>query len=131
MDYTFYMLPLSVFKDAVYGSDDEGSFVELFGRKMRRFHIVGSIAAMEMNSESGSGYIIVDDTFSSVLVHFQSSMFRTVENLQKGDLVEVLGDVDTYNESITLSMQNIRGIDLSRYSFNKLESIKNLQAISK
>lgn len=125
------MVPLSAIKDKKYGSDQDGSFVETLNRKIYRVHIVGSIAAIEINGESGSGYMIIDDTFSSVLVHFQSNMFRNVENLQKGDFVEVLGDIDTYNDSVTVSLQNIKKINLSRYVFNKLESIKNMQALNK
>ncbi len=131
MEYTFFMVPLSAIKDKKYGSDQDGSFVETLNRKIYRVHIVGSIAAIEINGESGSGYMIIDDTFSSVLVHFQSNMFRNVENLQKGDFVEVLGDIDTYNDSVTVSLQNIKKINLSRYVFNKLESIKNMQALNK
>jgi RPA family protein len=123
------MLPVNVIKDAEKGSDSSGSYVIYKSAKIYRMHIVGSIAVIEINSETKGGYLILDDTFSSILVHFQSSMFKDIDTFRKGDLVEVIGDIDTYNDTVTLSMSNIKKINLSRYCLNKIESIKNMQLI--
>ncbi len=131
MDYTYFMLPLSILKDAEKGSDGSGSFIIHGQAKIYRMHLVGSIAAIEINAETKGGYLILDDTFSTVLVHFQSSLFRNIDRFKKGDLVEVIGDIDTYNETVTVSMTNIKKINLDRYCFNKIESIKNLIVLDK
>lgn len=125
MDYTFFMIPLSILSESQKGSDQDGAFIEYNKKKIYRMHIVGSIAAIELNEESGSGYMIIDDTFSTVLVHFQRPMFRLLEKVEKGDLVEVLGTVELYNDSVTLSLSNLKKIALERYMYNKLQSIKN------
>ena len=129
MDYTYFMLPLTAIKEGEKGSDSSGSFIAFKSVRMYRMHLIGSIAAIEINQETKGGYLILDDTFSSILIHFQSNMFRDIDKFKKGDLVEVLGDIDTYNDTVTLSLSNIKLIDLSRYSFNKIESIKNMQLI--
>ena len=129
MDYTYFMLPLTIVKEGERGSDGSGSFISFRSVKVYRMHLVGSIAAIEINQETKGGYIILDDTFSTILVHFQSNMFRDIDEFRKGDLVEVFGDVDTYNETVTLSLGNIKKIGLDRYCFNKIESIKNMQLL--
>jgi RPA family protein len=123
------MLPVNVIKDVEKGNDSSGSYVVYKSAKIYRMHLVGSIAVIEINPETKGGYLILDDTFSSILVHFQSSMFKDIDTFRKGDLVEVIGDIDTYNDTVTLSMSNIKKINLSRYCLNKIESIKNMQLI--
>ncbi len=125
MDYTFFMLPLSIISDSQKGSDQEGAFLEYKGKKIYRLHLVGSIAALEINEESGSGYVILDDTFSTILVHFQRAMFRSMGELEKGNMVEVLGTIELYNDSVTLSLNNIKRVNMDRYMYNKIQSIKN------
>ncbi len=125
------MLPLSIMGNAERGSDESGNFVMLNGVKIYRLHLVGTVAALELNEESGSGYIILDDTFSTMLVHFQKPLFNLFKEIQKGSLVEVLGTIDVYNESATLELNNIKKVDMVRYTYNKLESIKNLKELSK
>ncbi len=129
MDYTYFMLPLSVLKEGNMNKDPNGGFVSFKSIDIYKMHVVGSIAAIEINQETKGGYLIIDDTFSSVLVHFQSTMFNNIDEFKKGDLVEILGDIDIYNDTITLSLRNIIKIGLSRYSFNKIESIKNMRLI--
>ncbi len=131
MNYTFFMLPLSIMGSADRGSDESGNFVTLKGTKIYRLHLIGTIAALELNEESGSGYIILDDTFSTMLVHFQKPLFNLFKEIQKGSLVEVLGTIDVYNESTTLELNNIKKVDMVRYTYNKIESIKNLKELSK
>ena len=99
MNYTFFMLPLSITEKAERGSDENGNFVMLNGTRIYRMHLVGTVVALELNEESGSGYIILDDTFSSMLVHFQRPLFGLFKEIQRGCLVEVLGTIDVYNES--------------------------------
>ena len=129
MDYTYFMLPLTILKESEKGSYSSGSFASFKSVKIYRMHLVGSIAAIEINSETKGGYLILDDSFSTILVHFQSNLFRGIDQFKKGELVEILGDIDTYNDTITLSMSNIKKIDLSRYCFNKIESIKNMRLL--
>ncbi|EFD92702.1 MAG: nucleic acid binding OB-fold tRNA/helicase-type [Candidatus Parvarchaeum acidophilus ARMAN-5] len=131
MDYTYFMLPLSILNNAEKNNDSGGSFIVYKSNNIYRMHLVGSIAAIEINPETKGGYLILDDTFSTILVHFQSSMFRDIETFKKGDLIEILGNIDIYNDTITLSMTNIKKITLSRYCFNKIESIKNLISLNK
>ena len=131
MDYTFFMLPLSVIADSQKGSDQDGAFLEYAGRKLYRLHLVGSIAALELNEESGSGYMILDDTFSTMLVHFQRGMFRLLNEIEKGNIVEVLGTIELYNDSVTLSLNNVKKISLERYMYNKIQSIKNAMSLKK
>lgn len=131
MDYTFFLLPLSTVEKGERGSDADGNFISINEKRIYRLHLVGSIAAMELNEESGSGYLILDDTFSTILVHFQKPLFNLFKEVSKGDTVEVLGTIDVYNESTTLGLNNIRKVSLERYSYNKIESIKNAEAISK
>ena len=96
------------------GSDQDGAFLLFAGHKIYRLHLVGSVAALEINEESGSGYFILDDTFSTVLVHFQSDMFGIMRDVNKGELVEVLGSLDMYNDSVTLALGNIKKVDAGR-----------------
>jgi RPA family protein len=131
MDYTFFMLPLSIMEKAERGSDENGNFLKFNNIKVYRLHLVGTVAALEVNEESGSGYLILDDTFSTILVHFQKQFFNQLSNIERGDIVEVLGTIDVYNESTTLSLNNIRRVDLERYSYNKIESIKNAKELSR
>lgn len=131
MNYTFFMIPLSVIEKTERGSDESGNFITINGVKIYRLHLIGTIAAMEINEESGSGYIILDDTFSTILVHFQRPLFNLFKDLSKGNMVEVLGSIDVYNESTTLELNNIRRVTLERYAYNKLESIKNAAELSK
>ncbi len=131
MNYTYFMLPLSVLEKADRGSDESGNFIVINDNKIYRLHLIGSIAAMELNEESGSGYLILDDTFSTVLVHFQRPLFSLFKDIIKGSTVEVLGTIDVYNESTTLELNNIKKVSLERYSYNKIESIKNAKVISK
>ena len=131
MDYTFFMLPLSIMEKAEKGSDGGGGFVRYNGTPIYRLHLVGSVAAMEINEESESGYLLLDDTFSSILVHFQRSFFGLLKNMKRGDFVEVLGTLNFYNDSTTLQLNNIKKIGLKRYMYNKIESIKNLKEIEK
>ncbi|MCL4399296.1 hypothetical protein M1293_02200 [Candidatus Parvarchaeota archaeon] len=130
MDYTFYMLPLSIIQKAERGSDENGTFLLFNERKIYRLHLVGSIAAIEINHETGSGYLILDDTFYTILVHFQQPIFKYVEDMKKGDLVEMLGSIDIYNDSVTMSLTVIKSITLERYCFNKLESLRILREVS-
>lgn len=130
MDFTFFLLPLSVIQDSKKAADDDGNFLELGGSKIYRLHIIGSVYTMETNEETGSGYLVVDDTFSSILVHFQKQSFQSIENVNKGDFIEVLGTIDVYNDSITLSLNNLAPISLSRYCYNKIQSIVNLGVIN-
>ena len=129
MDYTYFMLTLDFLKDGEKGNDSSGSFIKYKSTSIYRVHLVGSIAAIEINPETKGGYLILDDTFSTILVHFQSNLFNDIDKFRKGDLIEVLGDIDAYNETITIAMTNIKKITLSRYCFNKLESIKNQKLI--
>ena len=129
MDYTFFMLPLSIMEKSEKGSDAGGNFIRYNGTTIYRMHLVGSVAAMDINEESESGYLILDDTFSSVLVHFQRSFFSLFKNINRGDFVEVLGTLNFYNDSTTLQLNNIKKIDMKRYMYNKIESIKNLKRI--
>ena len=114
MDYTYFMLPLSFLKESERNKDGESSFLIYKSTKIYRLHLVGSIAAIEINPETKGGYLILDDTFSTILVHFQSSMFRNIEEFKKGDLIEVLGDIDAYNETITLAMTNIKKVSKAK-----------------
>ncbi|MCL5101597.1 MAG: hypothetical protein M1348_03235 [Candidatus Parvarchaeota archaeon] len=125
------MLPLSIVDKAEHASDGDGNFVNFKGTKIYRLRVIGTIAAMEINEESGSGYIILDDTFSTILVHFQRPMFGLFKEVNKGTIVEVLGTIDVYNESTTLELNNIKKTSLERYAYNQLESIKNEAELSK
>jgi RPA family protein len=131
MNYTFFMLPLTILEKGERGSDENGNFINFNGNKIYRLHLVGSVAALELNEESGSGYIILDDTFSTILVHFQKPFFGLFKEITKGSTVELLGTIDVYNESTTLELNNIRKVSLERYSYNKIESIKNANVLSK
>ncbi|MCL4406733.1 MAG: hypothetical protein M1573_00950 [Candidatus Parvarchaeota archaeon] len=130
MDFTFFMVPLSVINDGQRISDSEGSCIEIAGKKMYRLHVIGSVYTMDFKEETGSGYLVLDDTFSSILVHFEKQSFRMVERINKGDFVEVLGSIDIYNENVTLSLNNIISIGLDRYCYNKVQSILNLKDIN-
>ncbi|MDP8012967.1 MAG: hypothetical protein RAK22_02600 [Nanoarchaeota archaeon] len=129
MNFTFFLLPLSVIKSASPGSDSDGSYLLLNGIKIYRLHLVGTIINLDLDEDKGSGYLIVDDTFSSVLVHFQRPLFKYFENIGKGDMVEVLGTVENNDNGVVLSLNNIKKINLERYMYNKLECIKNLQEL--
>ncbi len=129
MNYTYFMLPLSILKGTERGVDEEGNFILAKDKKVYRLHVVGSVAALELNEESGSGYVVIDDTFSTVLAHFQKPLFNLFNDIVRGSLVEAIGSIDVYNESTTLYLNNIKKISLDRYCYNKLESIKNLKAI--
>jgi RPA family protein len=131
MDYTFFMLPLKVLENAESGSGDDGNFITYSGKKIYRLHIIGTIAALETNEESGSGYFVIDDTFSTILVHFQRPFFHLFSDITRGNMVEVLGTIDLFKDSLTLGLNNIKKVSLSRYSYNKLESIKNMIELSK
>jgi hypothetical protein len=131
MDYTFFMLPLSIIDGLKPVSDGQNNFIQYNGVDIYRLHVVGSVVFMETNYQEGSGYFILDDTFSTILVHFEGSVSRSVSDIKRWDLVEVLGTIDVNGEKVTLALNNIVKIDLSRYSFNKVQSIKNLKELSK
>ncbi|MGC8516793.1 MAG: hypothetical protein ACP5MT_02775 [Candidatus Acidifodinimicrobium sp.] len=131
MDYTFFMLPLSVVDNSKPESDGQNNFIQYNGVSIYRLHVVGSVVFMETNYQDGSGYFILDDTFSTILVHFEGSISRSVSEIKRWDLVEVLGTIDTNGEKITLALNTIVKIGLSRYSFNKIQSIKNMMELSK
>ncbi|MCL5009849.1 MAG: hypothetical protein M1433_02645 [Candidatus Parvarchaeota archaeon] len=131
MDYTFFMLPLKVIENTERGSDEEGNFILYGGRKIYRLHLIGTIAAIEVNEESGSGYFVLDDTFSTILVHFQTPLFNMFTDISRGSSVEVLGTIDIFNDSLTLRLGNIKKVTLERYSYNKIQSIKNMMELSK
>ncbi len=131
MDYTFFMLPLSVVDNSKPESDGQNNFIRYNGISIYRLHVVGSVVFMETNYQDGSGYFILDDTFSTILVHFEGSISRSVSEIKRWDLVEVLGTIDTNGEKITLALNTIVKIGLSRYSFNKIQSIKNMRELSK
>ncbi len=124
------MLPLSVINESEIGTEDNVSYILYKGRKISRLHLVGSIASIELNQDINSGYIILDDTFSTILMHFQSQLFNTVKDFQKGNLIEAMGSIEVFNQSITINLMNIKKISLSRYAYNKIESIKNMIYIS-
>jgi RPA family protein len=129
MNYAFFLLPLSVVSKSNKGLDENGSFIEFEGNRIYRLHVVGSVVTVDINEDGRSGYAIIDDTSSSILAHFQSTLIKEIEKLARGDLVEVVGYIDIYNESVTLSMVNIKGISVERYAHNKIESIKNMKAL--
>ncbi len=131
MDYTFFMLPLKSLENTERGSGEDGNFVSYGGRKIYRLHLIGTVAALEMNEENGSGYFVLDDTFSTILVHFQRRFFGLFSGIVRGSTVEILGTIDIFKDSLTLSLNNIKKVSLERYSYNKLESIKNMIELSK
>lgn len=131
MDYTFFMLPLSVIEGYKPGADSQANLINYNGIDIYRLHLTGAVVLMEVNYSDNSGYFILDDTFSTILVHFEGGMFRNLSEIRRWDLVEVLGTVDVNGEKVTLTLNNIIKIGLSRYVFNQIQSIKNLKELSK
>ena len=115
---------------SIPGSDSDGSFLNLNGTKIYRLHLVGTIVALELNQESQSGYLLIDDTFSTILVHFKQISFNYFDSIKRWDMVEVLGTLDINDKSVTLLLNNIKKIKLDRYVYNKLQSIKNLNTLT-
>lgn len=129
MDYTFFMLPLSIADGFKPGADHQMNIIQYNGVDIYRLHLVGAVVLMEVNYSENSGYLVLDDTFSTILVHFEGGITRSLSGIRRWDLVEVLGTIDTNNEKATLALSSIVKIGLSRYVFNKIQSIKNLKEL--
>lgn len=130
MNYTYFLLPLSILEFSIPGYDSDGNFLDLNGMKIYRLHLVGTIVALELNQESQSGYLLLDDTFSTILVHFGQGAFNYFDSIKRWDMVEVLGSVDINDKSVTLLLNNIKKIKLDRYMYNKLQSIRNFNRLT-
>ncbi len=105
-----------------FQSGSSGDFTVINGDKTSRVRIMGRVVAKFVNFERTYGNITLDDETGCIKCKFFVSNLYEIKKIQIGDLIEVFGRVNLFNDEIQIITESL-GI-LKNINYELLRKLK-------
>ena len=105
-----------------FQSDDSGDFTVINGDKTKRIRIMGRVVAKFVNFERTYGDVTLDDETGCIKCKFFVSNLYEIKKIQIGDLIEIFGRINLFNDEIQIITESL-GI-LKNINYELLRKLK-------
>ena len=118
--------------DIVNGEwDDENQCVKTVFGKVNEIRAFGTVMDKFVTEDGKYSYIILDDGTETIRLKTWRDDVRRMEGIEKGDIVDIIGKLNYYNEEIYISPKIIKKISYNFWLLRHLEIIENLKTLPK
>ncbi len=116
--------------DIVSGEwDDENQDVKTVFGKINEIRAFGTVMDKFVTEDGKYSFIILDDGAETIRLKTWRDDVRRMDGIEKGDIVDVIGKLNYYNEEIYISPKIIKKISYNFWLLRHLEIIENLQTL--
>ena len=118
--------------DIVNGEwDDENQCVKTVFGKVNEIRAFGTVMDKFVTEDGKYSYIILDDGTETIRLKTWRDDVRRMDGIEKGDIVDIIGKLNYYNEEIYISPKIIKKISYNFWLLRHLEIIENLKTLPK
>jgi len=118
--------------DIVSGEwDDENQCVKTVFGKVNEIRAFGTVMDKFVTEDGKYSYIILDDGTETIRLKTWRDDVRRMDGIEKGDIVDIIGKLNYYNEEIYISPKIIKKISYNFWLLRHLEIIENLKTLPK
>ncbi len=118
--------------DIVNGEwDDENQCVRTVFGKVNEIRAFGTVMDKFVTEDGKYSYIILDDGTETIRLKTWRDDVRRMDGIEKGDIVDIIGKLNYYNEEIYISPKIIKKISYNFWLLRHLEIIENLKTLPK
>ena len=111
--------------------DGENQNVKTVFGKINEIRAFGTVMDKFVTEDGKYSYIILDDGTETIRLKTWRDDVRRMEGIEKGDIVDVIGKLNYYNEEIYISPKIIKKIPYNFWLLRHLEIIENLKNLPK
>ena len=105
--------------------EDETSYIELDGKSISRVNMIVSVVAKYASDDGNYMALTIDDGSDEIRLKSWGEDTRLLKNINKGDVVIVIGKARKYNEEIYITPEIVKPVnDLNWETARKLELLK-------
>jgi len=116
--------------DIVNGEwDDENQCVKTVFGKVNEIRAFGTVMDKFVTEDGKYSYIILDDGTETIRLKTWRDDVRRMDGIEKGDIVDIIGKLNYYNEEIYISPKIIKKISYNFWLLRHLEIIENLKTL--
>ena len=116
--------------DIVSGEwDDENQDVKTVFGKVNEIRAFGTVMDKFVTEDGKYSFIILDDGTETMRLKTWRDDVRRMDGIEKGDIVDVIGKLNYYNEEIYISPKIIKKISYNFWLLRHLEIIENLKTL--
>ena len=118
--------------DIVNGEwDDENQCVRTVFGKVNEIRAFGTVMDKFVTEDGKYSYIILDDGTETIRLKTWRDDVRRMDGIEKGDIVDIIGKLNYYNEEIYIFPKIIKKISYNFWLLRHLEIIENLKTLPK
>jgi RPA family protein len=116
--------------DIVNGEwDDENQCVRTVFGKINEIRAFGTVMDKFVTEDGKYSYIILDDGTETMRLKTWRDDVRRMDGIEKGDIVDIIGKLNYYNEEIYIFPKIIKKISYNFWLLRHLEIIENLKTL--
>ncbi len=116
--------------DIVNGEwDDENQCVKTVFGKINEIRAFGTVMDKFVTEDGKYSYIILDDGTETMRLKTWRDDVRRMDGIEKGDIVDIIGKLNYYNEEIYIFPKIIKKISYNFWLLRHLEIIENLKTL--
>ncbi|MCK4637696.1 MAG: hypothetical protein KAT49_07440 [Methanomicrobia archaeon] len=116
--------------DIVNGEwDEENQDVKTAFGKTNEIRAFGTVMDKFVTEDGKYSFIILDDGTETMRLKTWRDDVRRMDGIEKGDIIDVIGKLNYYNEEIYISPKIIKKISYNFWLLRHLEIIENLKTL--
>jgi len=116
--------------DIVNGEwDDENQCVKTVFGKINEIRAFGTVMDKFVTEDGKYSFIILDDGTETIRLKTWRDDVRRMDGIEKGDIVDIIGKLNYYNEEIYIFPKIIKKISYNFWLLRHLEIIENLKTL--
>ncbi len=100
--------------------------VTSYGDQVSRCRILGTVVSRFVSEDENFGSLTIDDSTDTIRVKTFKTV-KPIENLEVGDMVDIVGKLREYNGEVYVMPESIRTTDINWEVLRKLEILSRIE----